>query len=156
MMRRIEARISSIEGSWTLAACVISDSRSSTRSHHVVLHQRDGICRFQVRAAGDFTAQPHSSPDQASLDAICASPPPLVQEQRSSTASELLATRIAPLPKQRLCHGVQRLQAKHRMTPWFFQYFNCTWRLKRDDTHDASAPEHVCSGDCVTRLGIMP
>jgi hypothetical protein len=39
MMRRIEARISSIEGSWTFAGCVISDSRSSTRSHHVVLYQ---------------------------------------------------------------------------------------------------------------------
>jgi hypothetical protein len=56
------------------------------------------------------------SPDQASLDAACVSPPPLVQEQRSSAASAPLATRIAPLPKQRLCHGVQRLQAKHRMT----------------------------------------
>jgi hypothetical protein len=32
MMRRIEARISSIEGSWTFAGCVISDSTSSTLS----------------------------------------------------------------------------------------------------------------------------
>jgi hypothetical protein len=32
MMRRIEARISSIEGSWTFAGCVISDSTSSTPS----------------------------------------------------------------------------------------------------------------------------
>jgi hypothetical protein len=30
MMRRIDARISSIEGSWTFAGCVISDSTSST------------------------------------------------------------------------------------------------------------------------------
>src|SRR5579883_1323526 len=57
MMRRIEARISSIEGSWTFAGCVISDSRSSTRSHHVVLHQTRRICRLQVRAAGDFIAR---------------------------------------------------------------------------------------------------
>jgi hypothetical protein len=28
MMRRIDARISSIEGSWTFAGCVISDSTS--------------------------------------------------------------------------------------------------------------------------------
>jgi hypothetical protein len=28
-MRRIDARISSIEGSWTFAGCVISDSTSS-------------------------------------------------------------------------------------------------------------------------------
>jgi hypothetical protein len=30
MMRRIDARISSIEGSWTFAGCVISHSTSST------------------------------------------------------------------------------------------------------------------------------
>jgi hypothetical protein len=30
-MRRIDARISSIEGSWTFAGCVISDSKSSAR-----------------------------------------------------------------------------------------------------------------------------
>jgi hypothetical protein len=30
MMRRIDARISSIEGSWTFAGCVIPDSTSST------------------------------------------------------------------------------------------------------------------------------
>jgi hypothetical protein len=30
MMRRIDAKISSIEGSWTLAGCVISHSKSST------------------------------------------------------------------------------------------------------------------------------
>ena len=33
MMRRIDAKISSIEGSWTFAGCVISDSTSSTPSH---------------------------------------------------------------------------------------------------------------------------
>jgi hypothetical protein len=33
MIRRIDARISSIEGSWTFAGCVISDSKSSTPSH---------------------------------------------------------------------------------------------------------------------------
>ena len=30
MIRRIDAKISSIEGSWTFAGCVISDSTSST------------------------------------------------------------------------------------------------------------------------------
>jgi hypothetical protein len=34
MMRRIDAKISSIEGSWTLAGCVISDSTSSTPPDH--------------------------------------------------------------------------------------------------------------------------
>jgi hypothetical protein len=39
MMRRIDARISSIEGSWTFAGCVISDSTSSTPFARVVLDQ---------------------------------------------------------------------------------------------------------------------
>jgi hypothetical protein len=34
MMRRIDAKISSIEGSWTFAGCVISDSTSSTPPDH--------------------------------------------------------------------------------------------------------------------------
>ena len=34
MMRRIDAKISSIEGSWTFAGCVISDSTSSTPLDH--------------------------------------------------------------------------------------------------------------------------
>jgi hypothetical protein len=34
MMRRIDAKISSIEGSWTFAGCVISDSTSSTPLNH--------------------------------------------------------------------------------------------------------------------------
>jgi hypothetical protein len=33
-MRRIDAKISSIEGSWTFAGCVISDSTSSTPPDH--------------------------------------------------------------------------------------------------------------------------
>src|SRR5882724_312625 len=39
MMRRIDARISSIEGSWTFAGCVISDSTSSTPFARVVPNQ---------------------------------------------------------------------------------------------------------------------
>jgi len=42
-MRRIDARISSIEGSWTFAGCDISDSTSSTLFARVVLDQHDGI-----------------------------------------------------------------------------------------------------------------
>jgi hypothetical protein len=38
MMRRIDAKISSIEGSWTFAGCVISDSTSSN-AFACVLHQ---------------------------------------------------------------------------------------------------------------------
>jgi hypothetical protein len=39
MMRRIDARISSIEGSWTFAGCDISDSTSSTLCARVVPSQ---------------------------------------------------------------------------------------------------------------------
>ncbi len=43
MMRRIDARISSIEGSWTFAGCVISDSTSKA---FYTKPQR--ICRFRI------------------------------------------------------------------------------------------------------------
>jgi hypothetical protein len=56
MMRRIDARISSIEGSWTFAGCVISDSTSSTPSH-AFYTKRDGILRFPDMQAGIFIAQ---------------------------------------------------------------------------------------------------
>jgi hypothetical protein len=43
MIRRIDARISSIEGSWTFAGCVISDSTSSTPSHARFTPSRTGF-----------------------------------------------------------------------------------------------------------------
>src|SRR6516165_7717454 len=43
MMRRIDARISSIEGSWTFAGCVISDSKSSTPSQRPFYTKLHGI-----------------------------------------------------------------------------------------------------------------
>jgi hypothetical protein len=46
MMRRIDARISSMEGSWTFAGCVISDSTSSTRSCASFYTNDDRISRF--------------------------------------------------------------------------------------------------------------
>jgi hypothetical protein len=47
MMRRIEARISSIEGSVTFAGCVISDSTSSTPSHALFYTKHGRIGRFR-------------------------------------------------------------------------------------------------------------
>jgi len=52
MMRRIDARISSIEGSWTFAGCVISDSTSSTPN----LHQAVGDSPVPDIQAGIFIA----------------------------------------------------------------------------------------------------
>jgi len=52
MMRRIEARISSIEGSVTFAGCVISDSKSST----LFYTKRSRIGRFRNRQPDIFVA----------------------------------------------------------------------------------------------------
>ena len=57
MMRRIDARISSIEGSWTFAGCVISDSKSSTHLCSFYT-RRDSICPFRICRPGFFIAQP--------------------------------------------------------------------------------------------------
>jgi hypothetical protein len=60
MMRRIDARISSIEGSWTFAGCVISDSTSKA---FYTKPQR--ICRFRICRPGFSSHRPDLSPDQA-------------------------------------------------------------------------------------------
>jgi len=57
MMRRIDARISSMEGSWTFAGCVISDSKSSTPSHALFYTKHDGICRFRLYGLACFWTQ---------------------------------------------------------------------------------------------------
>jgi hypothetical protein len=49
MMRRIDARISSIEGSWTFAGCVMSNSTSSWSSP-ASWHQAAEDFWFQMRA----------------------------------------------------------------------------------------------------------
>jgi hypothetical protein len=51
MMRRIDARISSIEGSWTFAGCVISDSTSKP-----FYTKPRRICRFRIMQARIFIA----------------------------------------------------------------------------------------------------
>ncbi|WP_315730059.1 MULTISPECIES: hypothetical protein [unclassified Bradyrhizobium] len=51
MMRRIDARISSIEGSCTFAGCVISDSKSSTPSHASSYPKHRKIRRLRIQEA---------------------------------------------------------------------------------------------------------
>src|SRR5712672_4823684 len=58
MMRRIDARISSIEGSWTFAGCVISDSTSKA-----IYTKPRRICRFRMYRPGFSSRQPALSPD---------------------------------------------------------------------------------------------
>jgi hypothetical protein len=64
MMRRIDAKISSIEGSWTFAGCVISDSTSSCAFYT----KPETICRFRICRPGFSSHMPDLSPDQAPLD----------------------------------------------------------------------------------------
>src|SRR5882757_4014842 len=65
MMRRIDARISSIEGSWTFAGCVISDSTSSTPFARVVPNQAYGICQYRIRRPACSLRKPDLFPVQA-------------------------------------------------------------------------------------------
>jgi hypothetical protein len=67
MMRRIDAKISSIEGSWTFAGCVISDSTSSTPSHAFYTKQGQDLLVPDMQAR-IFINKPDLSPDQAPRD----------------------------------------------------------------------------------------
>jgi hypothetical protein len=109
MMRRIDARISSIEGSWTFAGCVISDSTSSTPSH-AFYTKHDRILPIPDAQAGIFTAQPDLSPDQAPLD-TSRGIPPLLKATKRRVLRTPDAARIALLPPGKVCHGNNRLQA---------------------------------------------
>jgi hypothetical protein len=45
-----------MEGSWTFAGCVISDSKSSTPSHALFYTKHDGIAGSGCMQLGDFIA----------------------------------------------------------------------------------------------------
>lgn len=61
IMRRIDAKISSIEGSWTFAGCVISDSTSPTPSS-AFYTRRHWICRSGHSRPGFSPRRPDLSP----------------------------------------------------------------------------------------------
>jgi hypothetical protein len=103
MIRRIDARISSIEGSWTFAGCVISDSKSSTPSHALFYTKHDGIGRFRVARAPQFLSQATLVPRSAAR--IIARLRPCSEHRSVMVENALRAPRIAWLPTQRLCHG---------------------------------------------------
>jgi len=84
MIRRIDARISSIEGSWTFAGCVISDSTSSTLSS-AFYTKRGRKCRFGIGGFGFSSRQPHLSPDQASRDVSLIASLPGAPKRRATT-----------------------------------------------------------------------
>src|SRR5260370_2167356 len=111
MMRRIDAKISSIEGSWTFAGCVISDSTSSTPSH----------ARFTLSSSG-FAGSGYAGRDFHHASLTC----PQIKRrathrttsrpssQRRSIAAPKLpdAAPIALLPPAKVCHGNNRLQQR--------------------------------------------
>jgi hypothetical protein len=73
-MRRIDAKISSIEGSWTFAGCVISDSTSSTPSHAFYTKQGQDLPAPGMQA-GILSHKPDLSPDQAPRGSRATKPP---------------------------------------------------------------------------------
>jgi len=103
MIRRIDAKISSIEGSWTFAACVISDSTSSTPSY-AFYTKRDWICRFRMCGPGFSSHKPDLSPAQAPLDTSRGIPPLLRAPKRRGPRTPD-AARIALLPPGKVRHG---------------------------------------------------
>jgi hypothetical protein len=89
MIRRIDARISSIEGSWTFAGCVISESTSSTPSY-AFYTKPDRICRFRICGLGFSSHKPDLSPDQTPPEALCGiSPLPRAPKRRGSRCESL-------------------------------------------------------------------
>ena len=100
MMRRIDARISSIEGSWTFAGCVISDSTS--KPFYTKATKELPVPDMQ---AGIFIAQarlvPRSSPPAASR----AGPAPLKATPTRVREMQRRGPRIAQLAPETVRHG---------------------------------------------------
>src|SRR6202166_4258528 len=103
MMRRVDAQISSMEGSWTFAGCVISDSTSSTPSHAFYTNP-DGICRFRICRPGFSSHKPDLSPDQAPLDRS-QGPAPAREAPKRRGRSMPDVARIALLPPRKVRQG---------------------------------------------------
>jgi hypothetical protein len=106
MMRRIDAKISSIEGSWTFAGCVISDSTSSSTPSHAFYTKQDSNCRFRICRPGFSSLKPDLSPDQAPLDTSQGILPLLMAPKRRGQRMPD-AARIALLPP---CKGTSGQQ----------------------------------------------
>src|SRR5439155_8670014 len=94
MMRRIDARISSIEGSWTFAGCVISDSTSKP-----FYTKPRRICRFRICRPGFSSHKPDLSPDQARPMHRAGSAPPQGNPARDPCPQKADANRPAACKK---------------------------------------------------------
>jgi len=88
MMRRIDARISYIEGSWTFAGCVISDSTSSTPSSAFYTKQGRILPVPDMRAR-IFVAQARLVPRSNTARRIARMmAPPAAPKRRASMGSD--------------------------------------------------------------------
>jgi hypothetical protein len=92
MIRRIDARISSMEGSWTFAGCVISDSTSATPSRALFYTGHDRGCRFQMRTPSISSRAPDLSHVRAQHHQIHAGPVPRSGVQHAHDAPRLIRT----------------------------------------------------------------
>jgi hypothetical protein len=95
MIRRIDARISSIEGSWTFAGCVISDSKSSTPSHALFYTKHDGKGRLRFGGLARFRSQARLVPRSSRHGSTQRSAPLRASKRRDHAAC---VPRIAWLP----------------------------------------------------------
>jgi hypothetical protein len=85
MMRRIDAKISSMEGSWTFAGCVISDSTSATPSRALFYTRHDRGRRFAMRKPSISSRRARTCPKVRALhDDIHAGPVPRSGVQHAS------------------------------------------------------------------------
>jgi hypothetical protein len=98
MIRRIDARISSIEGSWTFAGCVISDSKSSTPSYALFYTKHDGFGWLRLHGLCNFRRRPHFSPDQRCANHRAA-PPLLGASKRHGGCRTRATNRLAAFIK---------------------------------------------------------
>ena len=109
MIRRIDARISSIEGSWTFAGCVISNSTSSTPSPAFYTN-RDGIDGSGFASPDFRPPKPDLSPDQVPPATFARSRPRKGSQAPCCPEAEYGTNRSATSGK--VWHGNNRLQAK--------------------------------------------
>src|SRR5437879_2073193 len=100
MMRRIDARISSIEGSWTFAGCVISDSTS--KPFYIKATKELPVPDIE---AGIFIAQARLVPRSSPPAAPRAGPAPLKASPTRVRAMQRREPRIAQLATETVRHG---------------------------------------------------
>ena len=103
MIRRINAKISSIEGSWTFAACVISDSTSSTPSSMRFTPSATGFAGSGC-AGRDFHRTSLTCPQLKRRSTHRAGSRPC-SGHRSVAAKDANTARIALLPPGKVRHG---------------------------------------------------